>query len=184
MSMDDGSLRLSALGPSSGVSLGDIEVRVINAVMDRTPELIAAEETLAGLVEDNTTLDDRQARIEKMKTLLAAMHRAKVPIVAGTDGFGIELVRELEIYVESGLTPADALATATLEPARLVGVEQRTGSIEVGKAADLVLVEGDPAKRIGDLRQTRVVMLDGKLMDADALRAAAGFAGRPKSPTR
>ena len=59
-------------------------------------------------------------------------------------------------------------------------VEKRTGSIEVGKTADLVLVEGDPAKRIGDLRQTRVVMLDGKLMDADALRTAAGFAGRPK----
>jgi hypothetical protein len=38
------------------------------------------------------------------------------------------------------------------------------------------------AKRIGDLRQTRVVMLDGKLLDADALRDAAGFAGRPKSP--
>jgi len=131
-------------------------------------------------VPKDLTRADYRASFDKMKTLLAAMHRAKVPIVAGTDGFGIELVRELEIYVEAGLTPADALATATLEPARLVGVEQRTGSIEVGKTADLVLVEGDPAKRIGDLRQTRVVMLDGRLMDADALRSAAGFAGRPK----
>jgi hypothetical protein len=47
-------------------------------------------------------------------------------------------------------------------------------------AADLVLVEGDPSRRIGDLRQTRVVMLGGKLIDADALRTAAGFSGRPK----
>ena len=76
LSMDDNSLRLSALGPSSGVSLGDIEVRVLNAVMDRTPELTAAEETLARLMEDSTALDDRQARIEKMKTLLASLQSA------------------------------------------------------------------------------------------------------------
>jgi len=52
--------------------------------------------------------------------------------------------------------------------------------VKVGKAADLALVEGDPSTRIGDLRQTRIVMLDGKLLDADALRTAAGFSGRPK----
>ena len=65
-------------------------------------------------------------------------------------------------------------------PAKLVGQDKNTGSIKAGKVADLVLVEGDPSKRIGDLRQTRVVMLDGKLLDADALRTAAGFSGRPK----
>jgi hypothetical protein len=59
-------------------------------------------------------------------------------------------------------------------------VEKTTGSIAVGKAADLVLVEGDPSHRIGDLRNTRVVMMDGKLMDADELRSASGFSGRPK----
>jgi imidazolonepropionase-like amidohydrolase len=100
--------------------------------------------------------------------------------VAGTDGAGIELIRELEIYVQAGFTPAEAIAAATIVPARLVGQDKRTGSIKVGKTADLVLVEGDPSKRIGDLRHTRVVMLDGKLLDADALRTAAGFSGRPK----
>ena len=93
---------------------------------------------------------------------------------------GIEIVRELEIYHEAGLTPAEALATATIMPARLVGQDKKTGSIKVGKTADLVLVEGDPSVRLADLRQTRVVMMDGKLMDADALRTAAGFSGRPK----
>jgi len=116
----------------------------------------------------------------KMVALLGMMHKAGVPIVAGTDGAGIELVRELEIYVEAGLTPAEALATATLVPAKLVGQDKKTGSIKAGKVADLVLVEGDPSKRIGDLRNTRVIMLDGKLLDADALRTAAGFSGRPK----
>jgi imidazolonepropionase-like amidohydrolase len=65
-------------------------------------------------------------------------------------------------------------------PAKLVQQDAHTGSIVVGKDADLALVDGDPEKSIGDLRQTRVVMLDGKLLDADALREAAGFSGRPK----
>ena len=112
------------------------------------------------------------------------MHKAGVPIVAGTDGAGIELVRELEIYVEAGMTPAEALAAATIVPARLVGQDKNTGSIKVGKVADLVLVEGDPSKRIGDLRQTRVVMLGGKLLDADALRSAADSRGGRRRLTR
>ena len=71
------------------------------------------------------------------------------------------------------------MASATVAPAHLVGADTHTGSIAVGKSADLVLVEGDPSKNIGDLRHTRIVMMDGKLMDADALRAAGGYAGRP-----
>ena len=108
------------------------------------------------------------------------MHKAGVPVVAGTDGSGLELVRELEIYVEAGMTTSEALASATIVAARSVGVDKTTGSIDVGKAADLVLVDGDPSLRIGDLRYTQVVMMDGKLMDADALRAAAGFSGPPR----
>jgi hypothetical protein len=53
--------------------------------------------------------------------------------------------------------------------------------MKVGKAADLALIEGDPSTRIGDLRPTRVIMLDGKLLDADALRNAAGFSGPPRT---
>jgi len=131
-------------------------------------------------VPKDLTRADYRASWAKLVQLLAKMHKAGVPIVAGTDGFGIELVRELEIYVEAGFTPAEALYTATLGAATLLGRQKNMGSITVGKVADLALVEGDPAKRIGDLRQTRVVMLGGKLMDADALRAAAGFSGRPK----
>ena len=131
-------------------------------------------------VPKDLTRADYRASWAKMVQLLGRMHKAGVPIVAGTDGAGIELVRELEIYVEAGMTPAEALATATLLPAKLVGQDANTGSIKAGKVADLVLVDGDPSKHIGDLRQTRVVMLGGKLLDADALRTAAGFSGRPK----
>jgi imidazolonepropionase-like amidohydrolase len=131
-------------------------------------------------VPNDLTRADFRASWAKMVALVGAMHKAGVPIASGTDGFGIELVHELEIYVQAGMTNAEALAAATIVPARLVGQDTKTGSIAVGKIADLVLVEGDPSIRIGDLRQTRTVMLGGKLLDADALRAAAGFSGRPK----
>jgi imidazolonepropionase-like amidohydrolase len=104
-----------------------------------------------------------------------------VPIVAGTDGTGLELVHELELYVQAGFSPEDALASATIVPSRLVGADNTTGSIAVGKAADLVLVEGDPAHHIGDLRQTRMILMDGKVLDADALRTASGISGRAHS---
>jgi len=132
-------------------------------------------------VPKDLTRADYRKSWAKMVELLGRMHKAGVPIVAGTDGAGIELVRELEIYTEAGMTHGEAIAAATIVPAKLVGKDKETGSIKVGKAADLFLVDGDPSKKISDLRQTRFVMMDGKLLDADALRAAAGFSGRPKT---
>jgi imidazolonepropionase-like amidohydrolase len=132
-------------------------------------------------VPKDLTRADYRASWAKMVALLGRMHAAGVPIVAGTDGAGIEIVHELEIYVQAGFTPAEALAAATIVPARLVGQDAKTGSVKAGRNADLALIDGDPSARIGDLRQTRLVMLDGKLLDADALRTAAGFSGRPKS---
>jgi imidazolonepropionase-like amidohydrolase len=70
--------------------------------------------------------------------------------------------RELELLVESGLTPMEAIVAATMENARFFRVEDRLGSVEAGKLADLVLVEGDPLKEIGALRRIRRVMLNGK----------------------
>jgi imidazolonepropionase-like amidohydrolase len=131
-------------------------------------------------VPKDLTRADYRKSWAKLVELLGRMHKAGVPIVAGTDGSGIEIVHELEIYQQAGMTPAEALATATIVPARLVGQEKNTGSISVGKNADLVLVEGDPSLRLSDLRQTRLIMLAGRLLDADALREAAGFSGRPK----
>jgi imidazolonepropionase-like amidohydrolase len=131
-------------------------------------------------VPKDLTRADYRASFAKLVQLVRRMHQAGIPIVAGTDGAGIEIVRELELYTQAGFTPAEALAAATIVPARLVGMDQHTGSIRVGKAADLALVEGDPSTHLSDLRQTRLVVLDGKLLDADALREAAGYSGRPK----
>lgn len=130
-------------------------------------------------VPEGLTRADYRASFRKMVALAQALHKANVPIVAGTDGMGIEIVRELELYVEAGFTPAEALQTATINPARLVKAGSTSGSIKVGKSADMVLVDGDPSQRIGDARRSVWVMSAGRLIDADELRAAVGFTGRP-----
>lgn len=116
----------------------------------------------------------------KMQALVMAFHQRGAPVLAGTDGIGLELVRELELYVAAGMTPADALAAATIVPAQTFGLGNETGSITVGKKAELALVAGDPSKRIGDLRRVEIVMRDGRVMQAEDLRAAIGIAGPPK----
>jgi imidazolonepropionase-like amidohydrolase len=116
----------------------------------------------------------------KLLALIAELNRRHILIVAGTDGAGFELIRELELYVSAGLSPAEALATATINPARLNRLSDQTGSIARGKLAELALIDGDPSKNIGDLRQVEFVMRAGKIMDAQALRASVGITGPPK----
>lgn len=129
---------------------------------------------------ENYTRDDYRKSYANMVRLVGKLHAAGVPIVAGTDGYGIELVRELEVYQQAGMTPAEALQSATILPARVVGADKRTGSIVVGKEADLLLVDGDVSKELGALRRVVTVVSDGYVMDADELRKAAGYSGRPK----
>jgi imidazolonepropionase-like amidohydrolase len=126
------------------------------------------------------TRDDYRKSYEKMVELVRRLHEAGVPIVAGTDGWGIEIIRELELYQQAGFTPSEALQSATILPAKVVGADKRTGSIAVGKEADMVLVDGDVSKELGALRRVVTVVSDGYVMDGDALRKAAGYNGRPK----
>jgi imidazolonepropionase-like amidohydrolase len=126
------------------------------------------------------TRDDYRKSYAKMVELVRRLHEAGVPIVAGTDGMGVELIRELEIYSQAGFTPAEALQSATILPAKVVNADKRTGSIAVGKEADMVLVDGDVSKELGALRRVVTVVSDGYVMDGNALRKAAGYSGRPK----
>ena len=128
---------------------------------------------------ENLTRDDYRASFAKLLELTGRLHRAGVPIVAGTDGEGMELVRELELYQKAGMSAAAAIQTATINVARLVGADKRTGSIAVGKEADMILVDGDPSRELGALRRIDQVVMDGTLMSGEALRTAAGYSGRP-----
>jgi imidazolonepropionase-like amidohydrolase len=71
----------------------------------------------------------------------------------------------VELLVEAGLTPVEAIQVATLNGATFLGRERDIGSVEVGKSADLVLVRGDPSTRIADLREVELVLKDGVAFD-------------------
>ena len=73
-----------------------------------------------------------------------------MPIVAGTDQAvpGHSLHREIELYVRAGFTPLEAIQAATIVPARAMGLDKETGTVEVGKRADLILVAGNPLEDI------------------------------------
>lgn len=126
------------------------------------------------------TRDDFRKSFVKMVELVGRLHQAGVPIVAGTDGYGLELVRELELYQQAGLTNAESLQTATIVPARMTGMDGRVGSIAPGKTADIILVDGDVSKDLTNLRHVRTVFLDGYRLDGAALRQASGLSGMPK----
>jgi imidazolonepropionase-like amidohydrolase len=129
---------------------------------------------------DGLTRADFAKSFDKMVQVVGRLHKAGVPIVAGTDGYGLELVRELELYETAGLSNAEALQSATIVPARLTGMADRTGSIAPGKTADLILVDGDVSRQLGNLRHVNTVFLDGHRLDGQALRRASGLSGTPK----
>ncbi len=126
------------------------------------------------------TRDDFRKSFAKMVDLVGRLHQAGVPIVAGTDGYGLELVRELELYQQAGLSNAAALQTATIIPARMTGMDDRIGSIAAGKTADIILVDGDVSSSLANLRHVNTVFLDGYRLDGAALRQASGLSGMPK----
>ncbi|MEK7264697.1 MAG: amidohydrolase family protein, partial [Pseudomonadota bacterium] len=128
----------------------------------------------------DATRADMRAGFEKMVETVRVMHQKGVPIVAGTDGYPMDLIREMELYVRAGMTNGEALETATDGAARALGFGDKVGSIAPGQAADLVLVDGDVEKSIGALRHVVTVMQGGMLLDGEKLREAAGMTGMPK----
>jgi imidazolonepropionase-like amidohydrolase len=105
--------------------------------------------------------------------LVKALYDAGVRIVAGTDtrpGFGLH--RELELYVQAGIPAPKVLQLATLGAARVMKRDGELGSISAGKLADLVLVDGDPTARIGDIRKAELVIKDGTLYSTAKLYQA------------
>lgn len=129
----------------------------------------------------------QRAQLADLSNVVAAMQRAGVGLLAGTDTGGTLIVpgdslhRELALLVDAGLTPLQALQAATLNPAIYLGERDTAGTIEVGKHADLVLLNANPLENIANTRGVFAVVRAGKLhsrgeldrMLADAEKAAA-----------
>jgi hypothetical protein len=104
-----------------------------------------------------------------------------VPVIAGTDSpdsfvfSGSGLIDELQLYVDAGLTPLQALQSATLWPAQAAGRLQSAGSVEVGKEANLVLLPANPLHDMQTLRQVQGLVLAGHWYDKNQLAALQAF---------
>jgi len=98
----------------------------------------------------------------KMVAMVGLLYKAGVPIEAGTDSLaGFALHRELELDTQAGIPPAEVLKLATFGAARIMKRDADLGSIAPGKLADVVLVDGNPAANISDVRRTAVVVKNG-----------------------
>lgn len=148
------------------------------AIIDRLPPVVRRASMGSGFAKTEEERARYTRSYGRLKDMLKALNDQGAPIVAGTDGHAasMTLIHELELYVASGLTPGEALYTATLGAAKVVGADDRLGSIAAGKAADLLLVQGDPSTAIGDLRKGVLVVKDGTLFSPDALYEAVGIA--------
>lgn len=116
------------------------------------------------------------AAVNTASRMTKALHEAGVQLMAGTDfatvpyvAPGVSLHEELELLVEAGLTPMEALQTATLHPALYLGRAHSGGTVEEGKLADLVLLKANPLEDIRNTRQIRAVVLNGRLFRKEDL---------------
>ncbi len=111
----------------------------------------------------------------KLLAMIRRLYDSGIPIVAGTDGFsGFTLQRELENYVEAGIPAPNVLQIATFGAARVMKRDGELGSIVAGKKADLVLIDGDPAARISDVRRVVTVVKNGVVYDPEEIQRALG----------
>jgi imidazolonepropionase-like amidohydrolase len=138
------------------------------------PELREALETMGVPPKES---EQAAARFRLWLATVRVLHEAGVPMVAGTDQAvpGFSLDREIELYVQAGFTPMEAIQAATLVPSRAMGMEKESGTIEAGKRADVILVDGNPLENISDIRKVSTVFAGGRMYQPAALWTSVGF---------
>lgn len=141
----------------------------------KIPEVLAQQLTDVGPPTENSEIGEKL--FEKSVAIIGALHRSGVPIVAGTDQAvpGHSLHREIELYVQAGFTPMEAIQAATLVPARVMGLGKDAGTVEKGKRADLILINGNPLDDIRNTRNVEYVITNGTMYHTAELWQSVGF---------
>lgn len=148
---------------------------IYSAIGDRFPAQIRRGFLYGGLDVPAGMGQRYRDSFQQMLKMTKALYDAGVPIVAGTDALaGFTLPHELELYEQAGIPAPKVLQLATLGAARVMKQDRERGSIEVGKLADVILVNGNPAARVGDVRKLKTIVKDGVMYDASELDRAIG----------
>jgi imidazolonepropionase-like amidohydrolase len=146
-----------------------IEEMASNGVI-AVPTMVMMRETAAAMTKKCSNESD--FHFDHVRASVKSLIRAGVPIIAGTDSnfssfapanipHGISLHNELALYVEAGMTPIEALQSATSGSVKVFGLNDR-GIVEVGRRADLVLIDGDPTLNIEDTKKIKHVWIAGE----------------------
>src|SRR5580658_8274657 len=143
-------------------------------VLKVAPELQAI---LADVGPPSPNADIDEKVFAKELAGIGALHKAGVPIVAGTDQTvpGHSLHREIELYVQAGFTPMEAIQAATIVPARVMGLDKEVGTVEAGKRADVIILDGNPLESIHNIRKVEFVITNGVMYNSAELWRSVGF---------
>jgi len=149
-------------------------------IADTTPpwflEELRAEATRTLMEKEKKDTERSATGFDEMKRNVKKLFDARVLVAAGTDApypgvfQGEALHHELELLVAAGMTPLEAIRTATYNAARIMKAEGEWGSLQAGRRANLVIVAGNPAVNISDTRKIENVILDGRVLDRSSLR--------------
>jgi imidazolonepropionase-like amidohydrolase len=146
-------------------------------ILDRLPSQLQRSAFTGGLPVTAANDEKYRESWAAMLQMTRRLYDAGVPILAGTDDTaGLMLHRELEVEVQAGIPPVKALQNATWVAAKVLREQRELGSVETGKLADLVLVEGDPSQNISDVRRCRTVFKGGAVYDSAKLYEAIAIA--------
>ena len=128
-------------------------------------------------VTNGTNAATAKRRVRESAAMVKALFDAGVPIVAGTDGAlpGYSVLRSIEMYVEAGMTPMQAIESATRVPAASMRYGVTRGTIVPGKTADMLVLDANPLTNISNIRKARWVILAGRVMAPAQLWKEAGF---------
>ena len=162
------------LGRSAQTPLGSIQPGIEHVA----PPLRRMLESANG---GSVTPEQARDRLARSLQIVKALHDAGIPIIAGTDKGvpGVSVAREIELYVQAGISPMDAIRAATAVPARVMGLDKDSGTIAPGLRADLIVVAGNPLERISNIRNVTMVSANGRLYDTAPLWQAGGFVPAP-----
>jgi len=151
----------------------------LRGVAERLPPQARRNLSWGALKPPHGLEEEYRQAFPSMLKLLKALHDAGVTVLPGTDAMsGYMLHAELEVYARAGIPNADVLRLATLTPAQVFGVAAQRGAIAPGRYADLVLIDGDPLRDMGDIRKVDAVFKGGKRFDPGEIERALGIVPR------